>query len=271
METPETLDTLATLPLRIVSPGELDQLGPNGLADKLREPPHLALPWLGGAAVQGNLDAQMILGQWFLAGHGVERDEARAFAWFKHAAHAGHAGASNMTGRCYENAWGTLQDDHAAAQWYTLAAQRGSDWGMYNLATALVLGRGIAASRPQALDWYLRAADMGHAKSLNIVGGFYEDGWEVERNAAVAMDYYRRAAEGGDFRGQFNYARALALCGQEHEAIRWVRQVPRTANAPFIDKMLAFLRDAPDAALNQLYSHADDAAQLSSRESQSSA
>ncbi|MGT2432488.1 tetratricopeptide repeat protein [Cupriavidus basilensis] len=267
----DTLHTLHTLPFRIASPGELDQLGAAGLADKLREPPRLALPWLGGAAVQGNLDAQMILGQWFLAGHGLERDDARAFAWFKHAAHAGHAGAANMAGRCYENGWGTTQDDNAAAQWYTLAAQRGSDWGMYNLATALVLGRGIAASRTEALDWYRRAAGMGHAKSLNIVGGFYEDGWEVERDAAMAMDYYRRAAEGGDFRGQFNYARALALCGQEHEAIRWVREVPRTATAPFVEKMLDFLRDAPDAVLNRLFSHADAAARLSSRESRSSA
>ncbi|MGT2489957.1 tetratricopeptide repeat protein [Cupriavidus basilensis] len=142
---------------------------------------------------------------------------------------------------------------------------------MYNLATALALGRGIAASRTEALDWYRRAAGMGHAKSLNIVGGFYEDGWEVERDAAMAMDYYRRAAEGGDFRGQFNYARALALCGQEHEAIRWVREVPRTATAPFVEKMLDFLRDAPDAVLNRLFSHADAAARLSSRESRSSA
>lgn len=265
------MDTLDTLPFRIASPGELGQLGTAGLADKLREPPRLALPWLGRAAVQGNLDAQMILGQWFLAGHGLDRDDARAFAWFKHAAHAGHAGAANMAGRCYENGWGTTQDDNAAAQWYTLAAQRGSDWGMYNLATALVLGRGIAASRTEALDWYRRAAGMGHAKSLNIVGGFYEDGWEVERDAAMAMDYYRRAAEGGDFRGQFNYARALALCGQEHEAIRWVREVPRTATAPFVEKMLDFLRDAPDAVLNRLFSDADAAARLSSRESRSSA
>ncbi|MGO4332053.1 tetratricopeptide repeat protein [Cupriavidus sp. 2TAF22] len=261
-----------TLPFRIASPGELDQLGAAGLAGKLREPAHLALPWLGGAAVQGNLDAQMILGQWFLAGHGVPRDEARAFAWFKYAAHAGHAGAANLAGRCYENGWGTTQDDHAAAQWYTLAAQRGSEWGMYNLATALVLGRGIAASRTDALAWYERAAGMGHAKSLNIVGGFYEDGWEVERDAAMAMDYYRRAAVAGDFRGQFNYARALALCGKDGEAIRWVREVPRTANAPFIEKMLAFLRDAPDAALNRLFGHADAAARaLSSRGNQSSA
>ncbi|UDM52110.1 tetratricopeptide repeat protein [Cupriavidus sp. MP-37] len=250
-----------TLPFRVATPVELDQLGPAALRDKLAGPPHLALPWLGGAAVAGHLDAQMVLGQWFLAGHGVTRDPVRAFTWFKHAAHAGHAGAANLAGRCYENGWGTAPDARAAAHWYTLAAERGSDWGMYNLATALVLGQGIAADRRAALGWYQRAAALGHAKSLNIVGGFYEDGWEVAPDPVRAAAYYRQAAEGGDFRGQFNHARMLALAGREAEAQQWIGLVPQTATAPFIDKMLAFLRDAPQPALQRLYPHARQAAQ----------
>ncbi len=247
------------LPFRVATPVELGQLTPDALRDKLSGPPHLALPWLGGAATAGHLDAQMMLGQWFLAGRGVARDEARALAWFKHAAHAGHAGAANMLGRCYENAWGTEQDDRAAAQWYTLAADRGSDWGMYNLATALVLGRGARADRRQALAWYERAAALGHAKSLNIVGGFHEDGWEVAPDPARAAQYYRRAAEGGDFRGRFNYARVLALSGHEAQAQAWIRLVPQGANRPFLDKMLDFLRHAPQAALRRLHAHAEAA------------
>jgi TPR repeat protein len=164
-----------------------------------------------------------------------------------------------MTGRCYENGWGAAQDDRAAAHWYTLAAERGSDWGMYNLATALVLGKGLSTDRRAALACYRRAARLGHAKSLNIVGGFYEDGWEVEQDAARAVGYYRQAAEGGDFRGQFNYARMLALAGQEADAQRWIRLVPQTANAPFVEKMLAFLRNAPHEALRRLHAHADAA------------
>ncbi|SPA02704.1 Sel1 domain-containing protein repeat-containing protein [Cupriavidus taiwanensis] len=250
-----------TLPFRVATPVELEQLGPAGLRDKLAGPPQLALPWLGGAAVAGHLDAQMVLGQWFLAGHGVARDPVQAFAWFKHAAHAGHAGAANLAGRCYENGWGTAPDARAAAHWYTLAAERGSDWGMYNLATALVLGRGVVADRRAALRWYQRAAALGHAKSLNILGGFHEDGWEVAQDPARAVAYYRQAAEGGDFRGQFNYARMLALAGREAEAQQWIRRVPQTATGPFIDKMLAFLRDAPQQALQRLYAHASVAAQ----------
>jgi len=241
------------LPFRTATRGELEQLTPPALRDKLCGPAHLALPWLGAAALAGHLDAQAMLGQWFLAGRGMPRDAARAFAWFKHAAHAGHAGAANLVGRSYENGWGTLQDAHAAARWYRLAAERGSDWGMYNLATALVLGNGVAADRAQALAWYRRAAALGHAKSLNIIGGFYEDGWEVEQDLAQAADHYRRAAEGGDFRGQFNHARLLALGGQEAEAARWIRLVPRSATPAFLSRTQDFLRDAPHPALRRLH------------------
>ncbi|WP_432261994.1 tetratricopeptide repeat protein [Cupriavidus sp. TMH.W2] len=241
------------LPFPVVSRGELDHLGPAGLRDKLAGPPQAALAWLGAAAAGGSLAAQTLLGQWFLEGRGVARDEARAFAWFKHAAHAGHAGAANLVGRCYENGWGTAAGATAAAHWYTVAAERGSDWGMYNLATSLALGRGLAPDRPAAFAWFRKAADLGHAKSLNIVGGFYEDGWEVPADARIAAGYYRRAAEAGDFRGQFNYARVLALAGNHAGAAAWIARVPDIATPAFIKKMLEYLRQAPQPELRRLY------------------
>lgn len=250
------------LPFPIVSQGELDHLGPAGLRDKLAGPPQAALAWLGAAAAGGTLAAQTLLGQWFLEGRGVARDEARAFAWFKHAAHAGHAGAANLVGRCYENGWGTAAGATAAAHWYTVAAERGSDWGMYNLATSLALGRGLPTDRPAAFAWFRKAADLGHAKSLNIVGGFFEDGWEVLADARIAADYYRRAAEAGDFRGQFNYARVLALAGDHAGAAAWIARAPGTATSAFIEKMLEYLRLAPQPELRRLHGVVQSAAMV---------
>lgn len=54
----------------------------------------------------------------------------------------------------------------------------------------------------------------------------------------------------------------LALAGRETEAQQWIRRVPQTATGPFIDKMLAFLRDAPQQALQRLYPHACEAARM---------
>jgi TPR repeat protein len=123
---------------------------------------------------------------------------------------------------------------------------------MYNYASALALGNGVERDRAQALQWFRRAADMGHVKSINFIGSFYEDGWEVDANASIALDYYRRAAVGGDFRGQFNYARLLAGHGEIDVALAWLRRVPQSATTAFVAKMQAWLALSPVDAFRAL-------------------
>jgi TPR repeat protein len=222
------------------------------LATILCGPPTEAAAWVGVAAHNGIVEAQAVYGQYLLDGHGVERNAEEAFTWFRHAARRDHPMAMNMLGRCYEHGWGTAACAPVAVYWYRLAARAGLDWGMYNYASALALGNGIDCDRVEALQWFRRAAELGHAKSLNFVGSFYEDGWVVDADASVALDYYRRAAQGGDFRGQFNYARLLAERGDIESALTWLRRVPHTATPAFIVKMQRWLAASPVSAFRAL-------------------
>ncbi|MFT4065727.1 tetratricopeptide repeat protein [Paraburkholderia sp.] len=217
----------------------------------LAGPPERAAAWVAAAAHNGIVEAQAVYGQYLLDGHGVERNAGEAFVWFRHAARRDHPMAMNMLGRCYEHGWGTAACAPVAVYWYRLAAQAGLDWGMYNYASALALGNGIECDRAEALRWFRRAAELGHAKSLNFVGSFYEDGWVVDADASIALAYYRRAAEGGDFRGQFNYARLLAERGDIAEALQWLQRVPRTATAAFIAKMRGWLAASSVSAFRE--------------------
>ena len=150
--------------------------------------------------------------------------------------------AVNMVGRCLDQGWGVPRSQLLAERWFRKAAERGLDWGMYNLATLLTLGEGgVPQDRVEAFHWLRKAADLGHVKSINLLGGFYEDGWVVRPDRIAARDYYRRAAIGGDFRGQFNYARFLIQEGDLLGALHWLRQVPGTATPAFICKMKEFL------------------------------
>jgi TPR repeat protein len=221
-------------------------------------PPAKAAAWVAAAAHNGIVEAQAVYGQYLLDGHGIERNVEEALTWFKHAARQDHPMAMNMLGRCYEHGWGTTACAPVAVYWYRLAAQAGLDWGMYNYASALALGNGVACDRAQALLWLRRAAEMGHAKSINFIGSFYEDGWEVEAAANIALDYYRRAAVGGDFRGQFNYARLLAERGEIDAALQWLRRVPHTATPTFVEKMQAWLAASPVAAFRALAKEIDE-------------
>lgn len=85
-----------------------------------------------------------------------------------------------------------------------------------------------------------------------MLGGFYEDGWEVEADTAMALRCYLRAAAGGDFRGQFNAARLLALANHADDALGWMQAVPRTATPTFLAKAHDFLAGHPDVRLRAL-------------------
>lgn len=231
---------------------KLAAVQPQAIASILGGPPARAAAWVEAAAKNGIVEAQAVYGQYLLSGHGVERDPVAALVWFKHAANADHPMAMNMVGRCYELGWGTAPCPEVSTYWYRLAAQAQLDWGMYNYGSALALGRGVEQDRAQALEWFRRAAELGHVKSMNFIGSFYEDGWEVEVDLDAAFEYYRLAACGGDFRGQYNYARLLAGKGRLEEAKHWLRQVPLTATQPFLQKAVRYFEGLPHASLRAL-------------------
>src|SRR3546814_12001993 len=57
------------------------------------------------------------------------------------------------------------------------------------------------------------------------------------------------AAEGGDFRGQFNYARLRAEKGDVETALAWLARVRETGTPAFMDKAEHWLRGSPIKAL----------------------
>ena len=208
---------------------DLARLTPADWKATMAGEPAAAARWMSRAAQLGHADAQTILGQWLMDGHGMACNPAEALAWFLKAATQGQTMGMNMAGRCFENGWGTQADTFIAANWYRQAAGKGLDAGMYNYANLLVSGQGVKPDPAEALQWYRKAATLGHAKSMTKIGHFYEDGRGVAQDAAAAFTWFEGGARGGDFRGQFNYAGMLAARGQVQDALRWLNQVPLTA------------------------------------------
>jgi len=188
------------------------------------------------AAEQGDADAQAHLGQILLDGSGITRDQKLALTWFRIAAAQNNPMALNMVGRCLENGWGCDIDLVEAARHFQRAAALGLDWGLYNYAQLLTRGRGVAQDMAQAFRLFVQAAEMGHAKSMNLLGRFYAEGVVVPADQAKARELYERAALGGDFRGQYNHATALAEDGRLDEAIAWLRKALTTATPGFIER-----------------------------------
>lgn len=213
------------------------------LTAMLEESPARAAQAILLAAGEGVLEAQALLGQILLDGHGIAQDQPLALRWFEIAAEQGHLMARNMLGRCHEHGWGCAADTSIAAQHYRIAAESGLDWAMYNLANLLATGRGVVVDHLQAMALYERAAKAGHAKSMNLLGRYLEEGQVCPANPAAAREWYRRSAEGGDFRGQFSYAAVLAAEGRIDDALVWLEKALAVGN-------LNFLRVASVSLLN---------------------
>lgn len=236
---------------------ELTQIGPELLRARISENPAAAARWVEAAALAGIVNAQIAWGQMLVDGHGVARDPAAGLRWFQLAAAAGSADGINMVGRCHELGWGVPVDPARAAALYRQAAQRGHGWAQFNLATLLLDGRGLAADRMQALHWYVRAARGGEtdaaAKSATMIGRSLELGWERPARPAAALRWYRRGAEGGDYRGQFDYARLLLeRSGRLDLAEPWFARCIESGVPAFCRHVAAALREAPEPALRRL-------------------
>ena len=214
----------------------------------LSGPPEDAARWVGTAAQLGHAEAQAVLGQWLLDGHGLPRDAAQALYWFLHAAQQGHAMGMNMAGRCHEQGWGTAVDFGKAAHWYQQAIRTAAlPQARYNLANLLASGHGVAQNHAEALALYQQAAEQGYAKAFAKLGRYHEDGLVVPQDADIALRCYQRGAEGGDFRGQFCYAGMLAAQGRQAEALHWLALVPSTATPRYLREAGALLLQSPNA------------------------
>jgi len=222
------------------------------LTAMLEESPARAAQAILLAAGEGMLEAQALLGQILLDGHGIAQDQPLALRWFEIAAGQGHLMARNMLGRCHEHGWGCVADAAVAARHYRVAADAGLDWAMYNLANLLATGRGVAVDQPQALALYRQAAESGHAKSMNLLGRYLEEGGYCRTDPAAAFDWYRRSAQSGDFRGQFSYASVLAERSQIEEALKWYRQAMCGGHAVFLHVAARTLENASHPAIQAL-------------------
>ncbi|UCE31502.1 MAG: sel1 repeat family protein, partial [Burkholderiales bacterium] len=75
--------------------GSMYAFGQGVPAAQLERADRLAATWYFAAARQGHVEAQYGLGVLFIAGKGVQRDEAEALKWMRRAADQGHADALN--------------------------------------------------------------------------------------------------------------------------------------------------------------------------------
>ena len=107
--------------------------------------------------------AATALGERYLAGEGVAKDEEAAARLFLAAAEADYVPAMTRLGGCYANGVGFPQDYEKAAKWLLRAAELNDAVAMTELGACYANGIGVEANDAEASRWYRRAAELGDA------------------------------------------------------------------------------------------------------------
>ena len=158
-----------------------------------------AVKWYRKAMEAGDTDAKYRLGELYLEGHGVPKEEKTAFTLFEEAAKDGHIEAMNYIGVMYDRGDGTTQDKKKAIDWYRKAADAGNAIAMNNLGYSYEIGDGVPKDYKQAANWYKKAADEGYPSAMTCLGRWFAEGiGGQKKDLRQARIWFKKAADAGD-------------------------------------------------------------------------
>jgi TPR repeat protein len=124
-----------------------------------------AAVWYRKAADQGNLAAEVHLGDLCRDGRGVARDMTQAVAWYRKAAELGDVGAQGKLGILYSVGMGIPRDDVEAYYWLCLAADAsGPDRARYTTNRQSV-GEHITTDQQAAVQDRVAAWKTAHPRT----------------------------------------------------------------------------------------------------------
>jgi uncharacterized protein len=127
---------------------------------------------LAELAEQGDAAAQNALGNKYLLGHGVAKDDSEAAKWYRKAAEQGNVIAQKTLGGMYLLGRGVAKDDSEAAKWFRKAAKQGDPATQFNLGMMYASGQGVPQDNSEAVEWFRKAAEQGNADAQNALGNY---------------------------------------------------------------------------------------------------
>ncbi len=124
-----------------------------------------ALKLFQQAAVLGEARAMQQLGEMFMDGNGVEKDDEAAVQWFRKGADKGNTSAMVFLGGMYQLGNGVEQSDATAAEWYRKAAAAENPEALFDLAMLYETGSGVNKDLGLARQLYEKAAKLGNKEA----------------------------------------------------------------------------------------------------------
>jgi serine/threonine protein kinase len=136
----------------------------------------------------------------------VEKNRAGKFdeavKLYQQAADLGDPRAMQDLGEMFMDGNGVAKDDEAAVQWFRKGADKGNTSAMVFLGSMYLLGTGVEQSDATAADWYRKAAAADYPPALFDLAMLYETGSGVNKDPGLARQLYQKAAKLGNEEAQ---------------------------------------------------------------------
>ena len=156
--------------------------------------------YLRKKAEEGDADAQLKLGGFYLCGQGnCEKSDQKAFEWISSAAEKGHPRAQYVMGCYYLTGQGGIkQSADRAIQWFHRSASQDFPLALFQVGAFHYNGQcGFVQSDETAWEFFSRASKNGMPQADYYLGYMYEHGRGVCRSLKHAKNYYKRAQDNG--------------------------------------------------------------------------
>lgn len=158
----------------------------------------IELTMLAQQAGQGDTNAQMLYGLAYLEGrYGLKPDAAKAAYWLKRAAREEQHYAQLLLGNLYADGKGVDKDPAHAVYWWKKAALADNPQAQMKLGRACLQGEGIDKDPHCAVHWLTRAAEQGNGDARYLLGKMYYEGYDVPQDKALGQSWLARAAAQG--------------------------------------------------------------------------
>jgi hypothetical protein len=196
-------------------------------------------------------EKEIKLGNAYLSGHGVGKDEKQAAYWFERAAEAGDPWAEQQIGFFYEAGIGVTADPTRAVHWYQLAAASGLPSAKTNLGVAYLWGSGVSMDKQLAVELFREAASRGDGHAATYLGNLYYFGGALQRDVTTAEHWYLVGAKLHDPVADFDLGTLYSVGDHAHDfakAEEWLRKSAAGGCVPAIHALALLLENHPELA-----------------------
>ena len=177
------------------------------------------------AASEGSLEAEMLLGQMFQKGEGVEKDPAIAAYWYEKAVNDGLVLAQVQLGKMYYEGDGVEKNYNTAQKWLEKATQQGDYSARQLLENLIQDGSGNYVNISENLQVLIDAANKGNLKAQYTYGNKLLTGSGMNKDLPGAVNWLTKSAENGYIASQKTlgelYGQGLGVEKNYIEAYAW--------------------------------------------------